>query len=30
MALDYIQGLARVGAVEMSDARTASLCAHGY
>lgn len=30
MALDYIQGLAQVSAMEMSDTGTASLWAHGY
>ena len=30
MVLDYIQGLAQVSAMEMSDTETASLCAHGY
>lgn len=30
MALDYIQGLAQVSVMEMSDTGTASLCTHGY
>lgn len=30
MALDYIQGLAQVSVMEMSDTGTAFLCAHGY
>lgn len=30
MALDYIQGLAQVSVMEMSDTGTASLCAHGH
>lgn len=30
MALDCIQGLAQVGAMEMSDTGTASPCARGY